>query len=72
MTPSLLDCRRSRARPRVVLPEPLSPTTPTVCPSRTVHADAVHRFYVIDGAAQQTSPDFDGEPHFDIYVRASG
>ena len=25
---------RKRARPSVVLPEPLSPTTPTVCPSR--------------------------------------
>ena len=29
-------CSRSRASPSVVLPEPLSPTTPTVCPSRTV------------------------------------
>src|SRR2546428_11600422 len=35
MRPSLF-CRRRRARPRVVFPDPLSPTTPTVWPSRTV------------------------------------
>ena len=34
--PPLLRSRRSSARPSVVLPEPLSPTTPTVWPARIV------------------------------------
>jgi|GEM_PF-3928204 len=34
LIPPVLEIRRKSARPSVVLPEPLSPTTPTVWPSR--------------------------------------
>ena len=59
--------RRSSARPSVVLPEPLSPTTPTVSPSAHRDVDAVHRLDVADGAAQQAA--LDREPDLDVLGR---
>ena len=48
--------RRRSARPSVVLPEPLSPTTPTVWPSRIVDAHAVHRLDVVRRVRRSSPP----------------
>ncbi len=51
------------ARPSVVLPEPDSPTTPTVWPSRTVERHAVDRLHMADRAAQEAVADWEPHPH---------
>ena len=53
----------------VVLPEPLSPTSPTVSPSRTVDANAVDRAHMADDAAQHAAAD--REMHFHVVRLAS-
>ncbi len=63
MRPSEEMSRRS-ASPSVVLPEPDSPTTPSVCPSRTATIDAVDRLDVADGAAEEAAAD--REPDLDV------
>ena len=62
--------RRSSARPSVVLPEPLSPTTPTVWPRAHRHVDAVDRLDVADGAPQQAAPG-SGNQHPDVVAPPS-
>ena len=59
--------RRMMARPSVVLPEPNSPTTPSVSPARSVTRGVVDRLDVADGLAQEAAPD--REP--DLQVRRS-
>ena len=54
------------ARPSVVLPEPDSPTTPTVSPSRTVDRHAVDRLHVTDGACAGSRAD--RKPDLDVVV----
>ncbi len=56
----LLRTSRRSARPSVVLPDPLSPTTPDRVPFAHDEAHAVHRLDVADGAPQH--PALDGEP----------
>ena len=62
MAPSLRS-RRSSASPSVVLPEPLSPTTPSVWPRVHPQIDAVDRLDVADGAAQQAALDREIDLH---------
>ena len=47
---------RSRQRPSVVLPQPDSPTSPSVSPFSIVKADAVDRLHVLPGAPKQRRP----------------
>ena len=58
---------RRMARPSVVLPEPDSPTTPSVSPLRTSIADAVHRLDVADHLAQHAA--LDREPDLEVVGR---
>jgi hypothetical protein len=53
-----------QARPSVVLPEPDSPTTPSVSPLPHFRRDAVDRLDVPTGAAQEAA--LDGEPDLEI------
>ena len=55
---------RASARPSVVLPEPDSPTTPSVWPARTVDVDAVDRLHMADGPAEEAL--LDREPDLDV------
>ena len=52
------------ARPSVVLPEPDSPTTPSVWPARSFRLDAVDGLDVIDGAPQEAA--LDREPDLEV------
>ena len=63
----LEEIEAQEARPSVVLPEPDSPTTPRVSPSRTATDDAVDRLDVADRAAQEAA--LDREP--DLEAAAS-
>jgi hypothetical protein len=51
---------RSTASASVVLPDPLSPTMPSVSPSRTLTEARVHRLHMPHRAAQK--PALDREP----------
>ena len=53
------------ARPSVVLPEPDSPTTPSVSPFAQFDADAVHRLDVADDLAQHAA--LDREPDLQVF-----
>ncbi len=61
------EIRRNSARPSVVLPDPDSPTTPSVSPRRMASRNAVDRLDVADGPPQQAA--LDREP--DAQVVAS-
>jgi hypothetical protein len=60
---------RNSASPSVVLPDPDSPTMPSVWPCRTGDVDAVHRLDVIHGAPQR--PLLDREPDLEVAAAAS-
>ena len=46
-------------RPVVVLPQPLSPTSPNVSPSFNLQADIVDGFDVADGAFEEAASDWE-------------
>ena len=56
-------------RPRVVLPQPLSPTRPRVSPWRNVKADIIDGLDIADRLAPE-APD-DGEVHLQIVDTSS-
>ena len=51
-SPALGSIRRRMQRPVVVLPQPDSPTRPSVSPARDVEADAVDRVHLADARAR--------------------
>ena len=56
MLPAVASVRRKITRPAVVLPEPDSPTSPSVSPRRIVEVDAVDGFDVADLPLQAARP----------------
>ena len=56
-SPAVGSIRRSTQRPVVLLPQPDSPTRPSVSPGGQLEADAVDRMHVVDHAAQQPAAD---------------
>ena len=57
IVPAVGSIRRSSSRPTVVLPQPDSPTRPSVSPRRIVEVHAVHGLDLGDGAPQDAALD---------------
>ena len=75
--PALGSMSRRSSRPTVVLPQPDSPTRPSVSPRAIVRSTPIDRLHLGDGALEQSRPDREDlaqslDPHERLGVAARG